>query len=121
MTPWSYKVKTLKKIPSITFEEMAVKFVINPGESRHMACYHLYLPAKKRIPPSYHKIAHEVIFILSGCGRVHLNKTVRPVKSGDAILVRPRTWHSFSTGRSSMTMLAVTAPYVDSKIDLYHR
>jgi len=105
---------------TVEFQGMKVNSLIKKTETRQMSAYHIQIPKKTRIPHSYHKKAHELIFVLSGRGIVHLNRRNIPIKKGDVILVQPRTWHSFSTGSQNLKVLAVPSPYVDSKTDLYH-
>lgn len=99
---------------------MEVNHVVKKREMPQMAAFYIRLPRKTILPPSYHKKAYEIIFILSGFGKAHLNKKTFFIKKGDAILVKPQTWHSFSTSERSMKILAVTSPYVDAETDLYH-
>lgn len=117
---WRYKVKKLSDFEAIEFQGMKVNPLIKKSETGQMSAYHILIPKRTRIPPSYHKKAHEIIFVLSGRGKVHLNRRNIHIKKGDVILVQPRTWHSFSTARHTLKVLAVPSPYVDSKTDLYH-
>ncbi len=120
MSAWKFKLKKLTQLHKMAFQGMRVHFLINKKEMPEMAAYQITLPKNLRIPPSYHKVAHEVIFILHGKGTAHLNKENFSVKKGDVILVQPGTWHSFSTKNHAMKALAITSPYVDSTTDLYH-
>ncbi len=117
---WTYIVKKISNLETIEFEGMQLHFLIQKKETDGMAAYHIKLPRHTRIPPSYHKIAEEIIVVLQGSGFAFLNRKRIPIKKGSVILVQPRTWHSFASAHKQMTLLAVTSPYVDSKTDLYH-
>ena len=117
---WRYRIKKLAELESHHFEGMRVAPAITRRETQATVAYHIRIPRNVRVPHSYHKLAHEVILVLSGRGTAHLDKRDHPIRKGDVLLIRPRTWHSFSTGKHSLEFLAVTAPRVDSKTDLYH-
>jgi mannose-6-phosphate isomerase-like protein (cupin superfamily) len=119
--PWRFKLKNLGGVPSRAFQGMKVKSLISKEETEEMVAYHIRIPRNTRIAHSHHKVAHEVIFILSGSGTAHLNEERFPVKAKDVVLIRPGTWHSFSAGHEALEALAVLSPRVDGKTDLYHR
>src|SRR5258706_14687666 len=121
MKNWKYKIKRLSHMPIREFEGMKMNFLIDKKEMDRMAAYYIHIPKNASIPHSYHKVAHEIILVLAGSGKVHLNRKKIAVQQGDVILVQPPTWHSFSTTHRPMTVLAVTAPYVDGTTDLYHK
>jgi len=117
-----YTVKRVSRLPRIKFEGMDINFLIDKKEMKgKMAAYFIRMSPGTVVPPSYHKVANEIIVVLSGSGEARLNKDRVKIRKGDVMLVRPRTWHSFTTGRSSLRLLAVLSPYVDSRTDLYHR
>ena len=118
---WEYKLKKLGKLPGHEFEGMFVAPAITKDETQKMVAYHIRIPKHVRIPHSYHKIAHEIIFVLDGRGTAHLNKDDVVLRPGSVILVQPKTWHSFSTANKTLEFLAIASPRVDAQTDLYYR
>ena len=116
-----HTIRTLSKVKPFAFEGMSIRPLIAKEETKKMVAYHIRIPSNTRIPHSYHKEAYETIFVLGGQGTVFLDHKKYPIKANDSIYIRPRVWHSFSTGKRSMTVLAVLAPRADPKTDLYHR
>lgn len=120
-TTKKYTIRTLSRVKPFPFEGMSIRPLIAKGETKKMVAYHICIPANTRIPDSYHKEAHETIFVLAGEGNIFLDHKRFRVKAEDSICIRPRVWHSFSTGKRPLTVLAVLAPRADPKTDLYHR
>lgn len=121
MSKKPFFVRSLASVEPHEFEGMRIRPLILKEDTRKMVAYHITIPPKTRVPHSYHKKATEIIHVLAGEGIAHLNKRNVRIRVKDSIFVRPWTWHSFSTGKRSMTLLAVLSPRVDSKTDLYHR
>ena len=121
MKAWPFKLKELSQVPAKSFQGMKVKSLIAKSETKKIVAYHIRIPKNHRIPHSHHKIAYEIIFILSGKGTAYLNNRRFPVKSKDVIFIRPGTWHSFSSDHKVLEALAVLSPRVDEKTDLYHK
>ncbi|MDE2292976.1 MAG: cupin domain-containing protein [Elusimicrobia bacterium] len=117
---WKYKVKQLGRLSAHEFEGMAVAPAITKDETAAMVAYHIRIPPRTRIPHSYHKKAHEIIVVLDGRGTAHLDRSRVALRKGRVLLVQPRTWHSFSTAASPLEFIAVAAPRVDAKTDLYY-
>jgi quercetin dioxygenase-like cupin family protein len=118
---WEYKLKKLGELPAHEFEGMSVAPAITKDETEKMVAYHIRIPKNVRIPHSYHKIAHEIVFVLDGCGTAHLNQDNVILRPGAVILIRPETWHSFSTADRTLEFLAIASPRVDADTDLYYR
>jgi mannose-6-phosphate isomerase-like protein (cupin superfamily) len=116
-----FVTRSLARITPFSFEGMSIRPLIAKEDTKAMVAYHIRIPAMTRIPHSYHKLASEVIHVLSGEGTVHLDRRRVAVKAKDSIFIQPRVWHSFSTGKKPLTVLAVLSPRADPKTDLYHR
>ena len=54
------------------------------------------VPAGSRTERHYHKVAEELYFILEGAGEIELDGERRMVGPGDAILIPPGVWHTFT-------------------------
>ena len=120
MKPWRYKLKNISKLPSFHFEGMDVRPLVTKDETEKLVTYHIRIPKKVRIPHSYHKIAHEIIVVLSGSGTAHLNDKRFSIKANDTIFIKPYTWHSFSTNQDSLEIITFLTPRVDQVTDLYY-
>lgn len=122
MTPrrWEYKLKRLGQTPSFEFQGMIVAPLILKEETENLVAYHIRIPKNVRIPHSYHKLAHEIIVVLDGRGKAHLNREEVRLRAGGVVVVQPRTWHSFSTAGGNLEFLAIASPRVDRTTDLYY-
>lgn len=62
-------------------------------------------------PPNTHAHAHEFFYVLEGEGRAICDGVARPVKRGDAVLVRPGEEHIIeNTGAGKLYTLTVMTP-----------
>ena len=66
-------------------------------------------------PPNAHQRAHEMFFVLQGEGTAAVNgDPARPIRRGDALLVRPGSEHVVSnTGEGKLYCLTVMVPDED--------
>jgi mannose-6-phosphate isomerase-like protein (cupin superfamily) len=51
-------------------------------------------PAGKHAPPHVHDAAEEILYVLSGRGRMHFNGTAEPIEPGTFMLARQGVEHS---------------------------
>ncbi|MFH1776127.1 MAG: cupin domain-containing protein [Candidatus Omnitrophota bacterium] len=59
----------------------------------------------------FHKKTEEIYYILSGQGRMFINKEEREVKKNDAIAIPPKTRHKIkNTGQKKLVFLCLCAP-----------
>jgi mannose-6-phosphate isomerase-like protein (cupin superfamily) len=99
-------------------------FRISPSDTNYMACIfdplgdgvdftcivEIYEPGGTT-PPNSHRVAHEMFFILKGEGRALADGGATPLKSGDAILLRPGTEHVVeNTGPGKLYALCLMVP-----------
>ncbi len=68
---------------------------------------------------SYHKIAEEYYYVLSGRGTAILNGTSYPLETGDFLRLPPGTTHGFITGDEPLVMLDIHAPGSRPDRDVY--
>jgi mannose-6-phosphate isomerase-like protein (cupin superfamily) len=74
----------------------------------------IFTPSGKT-PPNVHRRAHEMFFVLEGEGLARCgDETPVPIKTGDALLVRPGTTHVIeNTGTGKLYTLTVMVPDED--------
>ncbi|MDB6074497.1 MAG: hypothetical protein JWO89_2137 [Verrucomicrobiaceae bacterium] len=68
---------------------------------------------------SYHKLAEELYYVLSGSGEAVLNDKRHELKTGDFLRLPPGTTHSFITGEEPLVMLDVHSPGSRPDRDVY--
>ena len=59
---------------------------------------------------SYHKLAEEIYFVISGHGTAILNGVPHTLKAGDFLRLPPGTTHGFITGGEALVMLDIHSP-----------
>lgn len=59
---------------------------------------------------SYHKVAEEIYYVLSGSGVALLNSERYELRQGDFLRLPPGTTHGFITGDEALVMLDVHSP-----------
>lgn len=59
---------------------------------------------------SYHKLAEEIYFVISGHGTAILNEVPHTLKTGDFLRLPPGTTHGFITGDEALVMLDIHSP-----------
>jgi mannose-6-phosphate isomerase-like protein (cupin superfamily) len=64
----------------------------------------------QRTAISYHQVAEEYYFILSGSGLAVLDGRELPIKAGDFLRLPPGTRHSFVTAQEPLEMLDIHTP-----------
>ena len=58
----------------------------------------------------YHARSEEIYLIVEGAGELEVDGDVREVGSGDAILIRPGSWHRLTAGIAGVRVLCSCAP-----------
>lgn len=113
-------------MPTFSFQRAstAKAFRISASDSNYFAV--LFDPAKDQIepifvveifthggktPPNAHQHAHEFFFVLQGEGLAHCGGESKPIRRGDALLVRPGSEHVIeNTGSGKLYTLTVMIP-----------
>ncbi|HSJ03943.1 MAG TPA: cupin domain-containing protein [Verrucomicrobium sp.] len=68
---------------------------------------------------SYHKIAEEFYYVLSGRGTAILNGQIYPLETGDFLRLPPGTTHGFVTEAEELVMLDIHTPGSRPDHDVY--
>ena len=110
----------VSRLPFLSMEGLGVRVFLTIKDTKKLAVYHIVVPARLRVPQSYHKVAEEIIVFLKGRGVALINAARRPVRAGDCLWIRPGTHHGFETKSSSLTLLAILSPHVNARRDFYY-
>lgn len=69
------------------------------------------VPVGRPTERHYHRLSEEFYFILEGEGLMEINGEEHPVKSGDAILIPPGTWHQITATQTLRFLCCCAPPY----------
>ncbi len=83
--------KVVKKVPILTEQLMATVLMIPPNTM---------------IPAHVHSESDEILYIVSGSGKISIGSQNRAIKEGMLILVPKTKSHFFSTQKKSMVVLS---------------
>jgi len=72
--------------------------------------YRVHIDPRQRTGISYHKVAEEYYFILSGHGTAVIDGRELPVRAGDFLRLPPGTTHGFITTEEALEMLDIHTP-----------
>jgi len=62
----------------------------------------------------YHARSEEIYLIVEGAGELEIDGETRVVGAGDAILIRPGSWHELTAGEGGVRLLcSCVPPYSD--------
>lgn len=114
-----FRVTRWSRLPVLHFDSCRMRPLVGLDETSRLSCYHIRMPRRARMEPAYHKKAAEVIWIMEGRGHALLDGRRVLVRRGDVLFIPPPTTHGFETKGSSLTMLAMLAPRVDSQTDFF--
>jgi mannose-6-phosphate isomerase-like protein (cupin superfamily) len=81
------------------------------GDDVDLTCVVEIFARGGKTPPNVHRRAHEMFFVLEGEGVAHCDGEATPIKTGDALMVRPGTEHVIeNTGAGKLYTLTVMVP-----------
>ncbi len=81
--------------------------------------YRVRIAPHQQTNVSYHRLAEEYYFVLSGRGMALLNGQEFPLKSGDFLRLPPGTHHAFVTFDEPLEMLDIHTPGCRPNRDTY--
>ncbi len=81
--------------------------------------YRVRIEAHSTTSVSYHKLAEELYYVLSGSGTAILNGERYELKTGDFLRLPPGTTHGFITQDEPLVMLDVHSPGSRPNRDVY--
>ncbi len=93
--------------------------LIDSEEERAATCYRVRVEPHSRTAISYHRVAEEFYFVLSGRGTAILNGQIYSLKAGDFLRLPPGTTHGFMTDDEPLDMLDIHVPGSRPNRDVY--
>lgn len=88
----------------------AIEALIERGEAGAGTVYRVRIEPHCRTAVSYHRVAEEYYFVLSGHGVAVLDGTEHPLSPGDFLRLPPGTTHGFITGSEPLELLDIHTP-----------
>jgi mannose-6-phosphate isomerase-like protein (cupin superfamily) len=96
-----------------------IETLIPPEEQGALTAYRVRIEPHQTTSVSYHKIAEEIYFVLSGRGIAVLDGKPHPLQPGDFLRLPAGTTHGFITAADPLEMLDVHAPGCRPDRDVY--
>ena len=93
--------------------------LIDPREEGAGIVHHVYVAPRERTSVSYHQIAEEFYYVISGSGIAILNGREYRLTVGDFLRLPPGTTHGFVTEDEPLEMLDVQIPGCRPDRDVY--
>ena len=97
----------------------ALESLIEPEEEGAITAYRVTIVPHERTSTSYHRLAEECYFVISGCGTAILGGVEHAVSAGDFLRLPPGTTHAFATGEEPLEMLNFHTPGSRPDRDVY--
>ena len=96
-----------------------IESLLTEAEEAAGTVYRVRIEPHQRTTISYHRVAEEYYFVLSGAGTAILNGEARPLAAGDFLRLPPGTTHGFVTGEAALEMLDIHTPGCRPRRDTY--
>lgn len=93
--------------------------LIEPEEERAATFYRVRIEPHGRTAVSFHRVAEEFYYVLSGRGTALLNGRAYTLRAGDFLRLPPGTTHAFITEDEPLEMLDIHVPGSRPNRDVY--
>lgn len=93
--------------------------LIDAEEEAAGTAYRVRIAAQQRTSISYHRVAEEYYYVLSGRGLALLDGRPYPLVAGDFLRLPPGTTHGFVTGDEPLELLNIHTPGSRPDRDVY--
>ena len=97
----------------------AIESLIDPEEEAPGTFYRVTIAAGQRTRVSYHRVAEEYYYVLSGYGTAILDGREYALAAGDFLRLPPGTTHGFVAGYEPLVMLDIHTPGSRPDRDVY--
>lgn len=87
-----------------------IESLIPPADEGAGTAYRVRIAPHSRTSVSYHVVAEEIYFVISGRGTAILNDVPHALKAGDFLRLPPGTTHGFITEDEPLVMLDIHSP-----------
>ncbi len=92
------------------FGPYAIEPLLTEAEEAAGTVYRVRIEANQRTQTSYHEVAEEFYFVLSGSATAILDGSPQPLQPGDFLRLPPGTRHAFVTRHEPLEMLDIHVP-----------
>jgi mannose-6-phosphate isomerase-like protein (cupin superfamily) len=96
-----------------------IETLIERQEEGTVTAYRVHIAPGERTAVSFHKVAEELYYVLSGSGTAVLDGQPRAIKAGDLLRLPPGTTHGFITASEPLQMLNIHSPGCWPDRDVY--
>jgi len=93
--------------------------LIDPDEEGAGVVHRVHVAPGQRTSVSYHRIAEEFYYVISGSGTAILNGREHRLSAGDLLRLPPGTTHAFATDAEPLEMLDIQVPGCRPDRDVY--
>ena len=97
----------------------AIESLIPREDEAAGTAYRVRVEPHQQTSVSYHKLAEEFYYVLSGSGTAVLNGVAHELKTGDFLRLPPGTTHGFITRDEPLVMLDIHTPGSRPDRDVY--
>ena len=92
------------------FGPYQIEPLLSESEEAAATVYRVYVESNQTTLTSYHTIAEEFYFVLSGTGTAILEGQCYPLRPGDFLRLPPGTRHAFATLDEPLELLDIHVP-----------
>jgi mannose-6-phosphate isomerase-like protein (cupin superfamily) len=96
-----------------------IEALLTEDEEGAGTVYRVRIESHRRTSVSYHRVAEEYYYVLSGRGTAVLNGVEHALAAGDFLRLPPGTTHGFVTGAEALELLNVHTPGCRPDRDVY--
>lgn len=96
-----------------------IETLIDLPDEGIITAYRVRIQPNSKTSTSYHQIAEELYYVLSGTGTAFLNGEPYDLKPGIFLRLPPGTWHAFEAFADGLDMLDVHSPGCRPNRDVY--
>lgn len=96
-----------------------IESLISREQESALTAYRVRIAPHSTTSVSFHKVAEELYYVLSGSGIALLNGLPHELKAGDFLRLPPGTRHGFVTNEEELVMLDVHSPGSRPDRDVY--
>ncbi len=93
--------------------------LIDPEEEGVGVVHRVYVAPRQRTRVSYHRIAEEFYYVISGRGVAILDGREYRISAGDLLRLPPGTTHAFATDADPLELLDIQVPGCRPNRDVY--
>lgn len=109
--------RDLSELPVESIHGLTIRSLFRPEEADQLSLRWIEVPPGTTIPPSRHRVAREVLYILEGEAEFTVGDRTQVLRAGQFLNVTPGTAHSMRTFGSAIRFLAIQSPPVENDKD----